>query len=115
MKVNPRTIGSGIIGRLAGLCKSGHDTEGHLDTRTVKDRLIESDTDRLAECAHDLAGKVNVGILKNRVANRDVCAYLVAIDLNVIENKIDLVQIGTALRPDRFRNGSHDIKTAVAA
>ena len=95
--------------RLCGLSQPGHYADRHLLSRPVKDSFVQRIADCLTKRLHNLTRQREIGVLQGRIANCDKAADLVAVHLNLVEGKLQLVQLGAHLGPDGLRNRSHDV------
>ena len=115
MQVNPCAGCGGITSRSRCLGKSGNDTERHRCACVIDDVLVERFSDGNADRIKQLICKVEIGILDHCIADREVSADLVAVDLDVIKPETQLVERRTHFRPHAFRNCAHDILASLAA
>ena len=84
--------------------QSGYNADRHLGAGAIQDCLVQCEADCPAEYIDQLAGKINVGILKDGIADAEIAADLVAVNLDLAEAQIELVEVGTHLSPDRLRD-----------
>ena len=114
MQVNPSSCCSRIVCRSGCLRQSRNDTQRHLCACAVQDGLIQCITDATTDLCQDVVSQVDIGVFQHCVAFFDVTAYLVAIDLDVIEADRQLVQVCTHLCPNCFSKTAVDYHSALA-
>ena len=89
-------------------CQRCPDTCGHLCTCTEQDSLIERDADCLTDACDELLEQVDVAVLEGSIADCYIAADLVAVNLNLGEAEVELVDVGAHLCPDCLRDNAHD-------
>ena len=114
MQVCPRASGCRVACRSFCLSKTGNNAERHACAGSVKDRLVERESDCLSDCCEQFGSEIDVAVFEVSVANREVTADLPAIELDVIEAERQLVEVCTAVGPHCFRNVAHDDRAAFA-
>ena len=115
MQVDPCAGCCRIACRSSSLRKSGNNTERHFCACAVDDRFVECLGNGDTDCCEQLVCKVKVGILKDCIADCEIAAYLVAVDLDIVESERQLVKRCAHLRPYAFRNRAHDVLAGLTA
>ena len=104
MQILPGAGVGGIGARLAGLCQTGDDAEGHFGAGAVKDRLVHCKADSFAQHLDNPAGEVDVVVIQERVAHRDEARDLVAVQGDLVEDEGQLIDHAAHLGPDGLRH-----------
>ena len=113
VQIRPGHGGVGV-GGIGGLREAGDDTKRHLGAGAVKDGLVKGLGDRAGKQHHDLLAEVDHGILKQRVADGDIAADLVAVEGDFGELDIELVEGAAGLSPYGLGHFAQDGLTALA-
>ena len=110
MQVRPGGGVGGVIRRLAALRQTGDDAEGHFACRAlaIEDRLVNGQADGLGDHLHDPGGEVDVVVLKEGIAHRDVTGHLVAVERDLVKSKGQLIDRAAHLGPHGLRHGARD-------
>ena len=110
MQVDPcRGVGR-VVGRLRGLRKAGHDTERHLGSAAlaIQNSLIHRKADALRQHFDNPAGQVDVVVIQQGIAYRHIARNLVAVQRDLVEHEVQLIDCAAHLSPHGFRYSTGD-------
>jgi len=108
VQIHPLTGVASVSLRFGGLRQPGHNADGHLRAGAVYDRLIQRDTDRLADAVEQFRHQVKVAVFDDAQRQLYETGHLVPVDRYLAEGEGKLVDFTDHFRPDRFGNSAGD-------